>query len=438
MSIPLLFPITVFQQIDTHGPITRARARIFYKYKNRNGGYITDEFADKLLSTLPGSPIKGIYDESIGDYTDHGESRTEGKAYGFVPETNHNIAYEDHLDEDGIMRTYACADVYLWTSLYEEAIDILGSAQSMELYEPSVKGEWKVIEGQRLFEYTEGSFLGLQVLGKEVEPCFEGAAFFSLLQDFPQDFLQSLYNSFLEFQLQGGKEVMKVTFKLSDAQKENKIFLALNEHDYRYYVHEVYDDCAIVFDFETESFFRVNYEKNDETDEVSLVDDLQPVFVEYLTQTEKDSLATLRAMQITYEASLEDFGQLEQNLEEETRKNEESVATISTLIQEKTELNSVVETLQEELEALNTYKKNIELAEKQAIVDKYDEYLPDDILETYSAKLEELTHVELEKELAFELVKINPTVFSRTPQALPKDTIPETGITAILGKYKDN
>lgn len=438
---PLLFPITVFEQLDTHGPITKARARIFYKYQNRNGGYITDEFADKLLATLPGSPVKGIYDEDKGDYTDHGSSRIEGKAYGFVPETNHNITYEQHLDEDDVMRTYACADVYLWTSLYDEAIDILRAAQSMELYEPSVKGEWKIINGQRLFEYTEGSFLGLQILGKEVEPCFEGAAFFSLLQDFPQDFLHSLYNSYLEFQSKG-EEIMNINFKLSDAQKANKIFLALNEHEYRYYVHEVYDEYAIIFDFETESFSRVDYEKDDEAETVTLKGEITPVFVEYLTEEEKDTLAVLRNMQVTYEAATEDFEQLQIDFDELARKNEESEMAISTLSQERevieetlTETKVLVEELQAEVQALANYKVDVETAEKEAIIDKYEDQLDKTILDDFREKLDEFTSIQLAKELAFALVQNNPSVFTNDFQYLPKNKSPE-GLAAVLDKYK--
>ena len=33
--------------------ISQARARIFYKGLNRNGGYITDDFAQQLAATLP-------------------------------------------------------------------------------------------------------------------------------------------------------------------------------------------------------------------------------------------------------------------------------------------------------------------------------------------------------------------------------------------------
>ena len=51
----------------------------------------------------------------------------------------------------------------------------------MELYVPSITGDWKIIDGQKCFVFKTGCFLGLQVLGNEVEPCFEGAAFFSLI-----------------------------------------------------------------------------------------------------------------------------------------------------------------------------------------------------------------------------------------------------------------
>lgn len=446
---PLLFPITIFEKLDTNGIITKARARIFYKYKNRNGGFITDEFADHLLETLPGSPVKGIYDEDNGDYTDHGTSRTQGRAYGFVPETNHNISYEEHLDEDGITRTYACADVYLWTSLYEEAIDILGSAQSMELYEPSVKGRWKNFGGQRLFEYTEGSFLGLQVLGKKTEPCFEGSAFFALLEDLPQDFLNSLYNSYLEFQLQTQKgekdmDLNAIIFKLSDSQKANKIFLALNAEEWKYYVHEVYDDYAIVYDYEAESFGRVFYEKDDEAETVTLTSDVEVMYAEFLTETERDTLNVLRDLRITYEAAAEDFENMQKELEESAQKIEESTLAFSTLSQEKevveetlTETQQLVEELRTEVETLATYRAGVELAEKEAVFEKYEGQLDEVILNSYREKIDEFSNVELEKELAFELVKTNPSMFAQTPRFTPKD-VPSSGLSAVLDRYKKN
>ena len=65
----------------------------------------------------------------------------------------------------------------------KEANEIIGKGQSMELYAPSLKGDWKIIDGRKYYVFSEGCFLGLQALGDSVEPCFEGAAFFSLYED---------------------------------------------------------------------------------------------------------------------------------------------------------------------------------------------------------------------------------------------------------------
>lgn len=235
---------------------------------------------------------------------------------------------------------------------------------------------------------------------------------------------------------------MNINFKLSDAQKANKIFLALNEHEYRYYVHEVYDEYAIIFDFETESFSRVDYEKDDEAETVTLKGEITPVFVEYLTEEEKDTLAVLRNMQVTYEAATEDFEQLQIDFDELARKNEESEMAISTLSQERevieetlTETKVLVEELQAEVQALANYKVDVETAEKEAIIDKYEDQLDKTILDDFREKLDEFTSIQLAKELAFALVQNNPSVFTNDFQYLPKNKSPE-GLAAVLDKYK--
>lgn len=164
------FPVTVYGNLEKYNEVlSKARCRIFYKYENRNGTYITDEFAEKLLKTLPYAPVKGIYEGE--DYTDHGAERDEGRIYGIVPESP-NIAWESHTDEDGVTRTYACADVLIFTALYKEANDIVGKSQSMELYGPSLKYHEAIVHNKRYIVFDEGCFLGLQVLGNDVEPCF--------------------------------------------------------------------------------------------------------------------------------------------------------------------------------------------------------------------------------------------------------------------------
>ena len=81
-SIPDIFDVEVYGDVaEINQTLSKARCRIFYKYENRNGGYITDEFAEKLISTVPYAPIKGIFDGEAGDFRDHGWERTEGRIY---------------------------------------------------------------------------------------------------------------------------------------------------------------------------------------------------------------------------------------------------------------------------------------------------------------------------------------------------------------------
>ena len=121
------FPITVYGAKEKFSEtMTRGRCRVFYKGLNRNGTYITDEFAAKLIKSAPYTPVKGI--QEVDDYTDHGKKRTEGRIYGIVP-ADTNFAWEKHADESGIEREYACFDVLYYTALYEEAL-----AEATELY----------------------------------------------------------------------------------------------------------------------------------------------------------------------------------------------------------------------------------------------------------------------------------------------------------------
>ena len=454
------FPITVYGNLTKYSDtISKGRCRIFYKYANRNGTYITDEFAEKLLSTIPYTPVKGIYDNFDEDYTDHGNKRSLGRIYGIVPE-NPNLQWEKHLDEDGIEREYACVDVLIFTALYEEAGEILGKAQSMEIYEPSIKGSWKIINGRRMFEYTEGSFLGLQVLGEDVEPCFEGAAFFSLYSS-----LKQLVDEIKEYTLKlpeintGGQSQMfeKLNFKLSDSEKHNAIWNLINPNyneeggwTIEYAICDIYDDYALAYNYAEASYERIYYTKNDETNEVSIIE-RKKVFIIDVTESEMNALNTIRTLNgDTYEKADEVYSQASKvsELEEQNstyaQKIEELNENISTLETEKgnfttqlEEANNTIASLNEEIDSLNTYKANIELKEKEEVISSYAELLSEEILASYKEKISEFTAIDLDKELAYELKKNNVSVFSKeqNPGFIPKDE-PKTGIEAILSKYK--
>ena len=447
------FPVTIYGNLKELNPVlSKARCRIFYKYENRNGTYITDEFAQKLISSLPYTPVKGIYDNFDEDYTDHGLKRDLGRIYGIVPE-NPNFSWEKHLDEDEIEREYACCDVYIFTALYEEASQIVGKSQSMELYQPSIKGDWAIINGKKLFKFEDGCFLGLQILGNDVEPCFEGAAFFTFYNDL-KNAIKKLEKYSLDSNIKGGKsEMTKLNFKLSDSQKHDAIWVLLNDKyteeghwEVSYTILDIYDDYALVYSYEAGSYERVYYTKNDETDSVEL-GARKKCYVIDITEEEKTALEALRAFNGgTYEKideNIQEIDTIKQQNSEFSTKIEELNNTVSTLTTERdtsvenyNNAQAQISTLTNELETLKDYKNSVETQEKEQVIASYSELLNNEILDSYKSKISEYSSAtELDKELAYELKKTNLEVFTKTPQYLPKDT-PNTGIEAILAKYK--
>ena len=446
------FPVSIYGNLEKLSPVlSKARCRIFYKYENRNGTYITDEFAEKLINSLPYTPVKGIYDEFNEDYTDHGEKRNLGRIYGIVPE-NPNFSWENYLDEDGVERQYACTDVYIFSALYEEAGQIVGKSQSMELYQPSIKGDWTIINGKKLFKFEDGCFLGLQVLGDEVEPCFEGASFFSLYNEL-KNMVQQLKKYSLNFNKGGMSEVAKLNFKLSDSQKHDAIWALLNDKyteeghwEITYTICDIYDDYALVYNYETGSHEQVYYTKNDATDSVEL-GKRKKCYVIDVTEDEKKALDALRAFNGgTYEKideNVKDVDTIKQQNSEFSIKIEELNNSIATLTTERdtnaqnyTNAQATISTLTEELETLKNYKLNVETQEKEQVISSYSELLSEEILTSYREKISEYNSAkDLDKELAYELKQSNPTVFTKTPQYIPKDHS-TSGIEAILAKYK--
>lgn len=447
------FPVTIYGNLKELNPVlSKARCRIFYKYENRNGTYITDEFAQKLISSLPYTPVKGIYDNFDEDYTDHGLKRDLGRIYGIVPE-NPNFSWEKHLDEDEIEREYACCDVYIFTALYEEASQIVGKSQSMELYQPSIKGDWAIINGKKLFKFEDGCFLGLQILGDDVEPCFEGAAFFTFYNDL-KNAIKKLEKYSLDSNIKGGKsEMTKLNFKLSDSQKHDAIWVLLNDKyteesnwEITYTILDIYDDYALVYSYEAGSYERVYYTKNDETDSIEL-GARKKCYVIDVTEEEKTALEALRAFNGgTYEKideNIQEINTIKQQNSEFSTKIEELNNTVSTLTTERdtsvenyNNAQAQISTLTNELETLKDYKNSVETQEKEQVIASYSELLNNEILDSYKSKISEYSSAtELDKELAYELKKTNLEVFTKTPQYLPKDT-PNTGIEAILAKYK--
>ena len=449
------FPVTIYGNLEEFNQVTsRSRCRIFYKGGNRNRTYITEEFAEKLIATLPYTPVKGIFDSTADDYTDHGRQRYEGRIYGIVPE-NPNFAWETHLDVDGVERTYACVDVLLFTSIYKEASQIAGLAQSMELYQPSIEGSWKYIDGKKFFVFEEGCFLGLQVLGEEVEPCFEGAGFYTI-QDI-ETRLNTILTKLESFNLdrqeeKGGKKMPVIDFKLSDNQKYTMLWNLLNpnfneEGGYvmEYSIMDIYDDYAVAYDIQDQNYERVYYTKDDANDSLEITS-TEVTYIVDVTESEKKALEALQTMNNnSFEKLDEDFSALKEEVETLNGSinslNEEKEALSVELEEVKnnfTEATTTIENLTEENNTLAEFKSQVEKMEKEAIIDKYADKLNEDVVNEFREKVDEYSAVDLEKELAFTLVNTTPTLFSNDSEGfIPKDEDEhKSGLSAVLDKYE--
>jgi len=247
-----------------------------------------------------------------------------------------------------------------------------------------------------------------------------------------------------------------INFKLSDDEKFQAIWALLNPEfneegnwTITYGISAVYEDYALVVNYETGEFNRAYYKKNDETDMVEL-GDIVKCYVLDVTENEKQTLDTLRALNGgTYELVSDVLVNAQDTLDKNSEfsaKIDELTSTIATLTTEKDEFSAQLETANANIEALtaeNTslqqYKLDIDTAQKNAVIDEYAEQLSDEILDAYRAKLDQYSVEELDMHLAYELKKSNPTVFSKAPDSgyVPKDTHVD-GLTSILSKYKNN
>ena len=473
------FQVTVYGKMEKFSDtISRGRCRVFYKGRNRNGTYITDEFAEKLIQSAPYTPVKGIYDVDGEDYTDHGQKRSEGRIYGVVP-ADPNFAWEWHNDEDGKAREYACFDVLYYTALYKEAGQIDGKGESMELFRDTLKGEWKIMEGKKTYVFTDGCFLGLQALGDDVEPCFEGASFYQLegakAPEVTEDNIIALLEKYekkidlFQNHEQGGNTMPNINFKVSDGQKFDFLFNLLNPNfneeggwAIECIICDVYDEYAITRNLAEGIYERVYYTKDDEHDSLEITN-RERCYIVDVNETEKaalDSLKdnysqavttieekdnTINSLNENVETLNAQISELNGTVENLTESNsnfstqiEELNGTISTLTTERDEANSNYTASQEsfaqlnnnynelndtlaritvERDALATYKKNIEDEAKKAVINNYVEELDDEVIETYMNNLDNYTIEDLDMKLTYELKKANPGLFSK--QAAP-------------------
>lgn len=430
-----------------------ARVRAFYKYSNRNGSYITDEYAKKLAESAYLKPVFGYYSFEEGDFLGH--EGKEVKAYGFViPDS---LTWEDHLDEDGVIRTYATYEVLLWANYWEEAKNIINKAQSMEIDPKTVKGSWQFI-GDSPFEeyvYTDGVMAGLCILGNSKTPCFEGAAFFDMTDNSYVNFIRAIKRYFED----GGKNTMLIKAPGVEHEMFTVLFEALNPNFNEEGAYSInLFPCEIGEDY----VFAITCDKD------------MKVFKYSYNVDEEKNLNLEQVEEIDYKAIAADFENYKitsaNELEEAQNKYSELVNTnislqndYNSLTATKEALDTSVVELQQQIEALQnsfnqlqenfnaqaealadkdnqiaTYESKIvdyENKEKEAVIEKFS-CLPAEILEEINEQKDSLSLVELNTKLALEYTKFSMAKERGVEVHIPQPEPQETELSKILKNYK--
>ena len=292
-----------------------------------------------------------------------------------------------------------------------------------------------------------------------------------------------------------------INYKLSDNEKFRAIWSLLNVNYneqsgwvVEYDICEIYENYAVVRNYSECIFERVYYTKNDETDSVEL-GARERCYIMDVSEQEKNALETLQRLNgNTYEKVDENYSSaltdiaakteeldsvnnalnslndalsaaneaLNAKTEEFTSATEahekeisefstkigdlnESITTLTTerddAISKLAEAGASIHSLNEQITVLSSFKAEIEKKEKEAIIAKYAQKLDAEIVAAYSAKLNEYSDIKtLEKDLAYELVSGDNSVFSAEPTPrvayVPRDSGATGSLEGILDKYK--
>ena len=388
-------PLTFQAQITQHSPMensgfTLCRARVFYTGLNRNGSYISEDFAKILINSASGCPVVGLWDNEQQDFTDHSASDRK-RAYGFIPE-DPNFAWESHQDYDGEERQYASFDIVLWTKAFKEANEIISHPLSMELNPDTVNGTFSVINGEYCFYFTSAEMLGVCVLGYSVEPCFEGAKFIDIeeVNEFKRLFQVDKQQALLTYNNKGDTSMEK-------DEKEKDVN-------------------------PTEEFAQVR------DDDLEFVEDTEvkaEVKEEVPTESEFSKVETSENEEDNFEIMKEQF---ENNIAELERQKLDFENKIR-------ELEEKVSNLEQTNFTLTEYKNNKIKQEKENIIKNYENILTED--EMKNIEIDNYSLEELDDKLAAmayrKNINQNPANFQLIFTDNEKD---ENSVSAIIQKYK--
>lgn len=167
---------TAVNDDDTPNEVfSRGKLKVFYKGETADHRYFSDAFAEKLLKSLPYTPIVSYYDEEAKDFRGHAP---EQAIYGIV-----DPCRQPHFEKDDDGKEWCVCDVVIYTEragkIGEIAKQIVGHKQSLERTDAKYVINYDAHRHFKNIEFTDGKFVGVSVLGNDQEPAFTGSQFFT-------------------------------------------------------------------------------------------------------------------------------------------------------------------------------------------------------------------------------------------------------------------
>lgn len=432
-KIPIYFDTIILdspiQEISLNGygddVGNRLKVAVFTKYKNRNGSYITDAYADSLIesATRGDTPVVGFFDPESQSWASH-TGPTLANGYGYIESF---LGWEPLTDTDGITREYAVFSVVIFTKYYEEAKKIRGQNQSMELDPTTIQGDWANFDGEDYFVYTKGDMLGLCVIGQH-EPCFSVSTFFSK----NDESYKSQYQKFssLLAGLKAQVEEAENTVKGGEQPMDNLENLETPvEEEVKVEEPETFQNNEQPETQEVEEK-TVEFEEANTSEESEVESESESEQEEEQQQPEEPS--EFDVLQEKFNALQESYNSLQSEFEAANVKIAEleaANAEIETLRAKNEELQASVTEYEAKAAEVEKEKKNI-------LVEKYEKIIGEEEIEQFRAMSNDLSYDELESKLAITFA--NKQMTGGEDKKVPLPETQQSQFALLMNKYRRN
>ena len=386
--------------------ISKCQIKVCYvgEEPNRNGSIITKEVARSMANSLPGSPIVGFFNEDKQDFEEHnrvidisnGEFKIKDttRPYGFV-DLNAKVWFQKFLDDGQNEHEYMMTEGWLWTGQYPECKRVLdkGNNQSMELDEETLDATWSKNKNNEplFFIINEAIISKLCILGENNEPCFEGSNIkaptiqFALEEGFKEQ-LFSMINELKDLLNKGGEKV----FTRYSVEIGDTLWNALYDHvKDQYSIESVCEDGEQKFAVLTanDKYYRLNFTFLDDAIEfaesVGLIEDYtpeaEPQFdasaVEQYIQNRQEELEKNQNNEGKVDKynleEIQEYVELNNRYSELTNTYNILNESYTTLSNDYSIAKNRITDLETQIQELTSFKKSIEKAEKQKMIDSF-------------------------------------------------------------------